>query len=159
MQQCQTCAQYTPTQCEPMLATPLPAHPWERLGADLFHLDGVTYLLIVDYFSRYPEVIKLTSLTSKSVISAFKSTFSRHGIPDDLISDNGPQFNSDEFTQFISAYAIRHNTSSPYYPQGNGLAERTVKTIKNILKKTNDPCIALLSYRTTPFPWCGFSPA
>ena len=142
-----------------MLATPLPARPWERLGADLFHLDGVTFLLIVDYFSRYPEVIRLTSLTSKSVISAFKSAFSRHGIPDDLISDNGPQFNSDEFTQFTSAYAIRHNTSSPYYPQGNGLAERTVKTIKGILKKTNDPCMALLSYRTTPFPWCGFSPA
>ena len=121
-----------------MLATPLSARPWERLGADLFHLDGVTYLLIVDYFFRYPEVIKLASLTSKSVISAFKLTFSQHGIPDDLTSDNGPQFNSDEFGQFTSAYVICHNTSNPYDSQGNGLAERTVKTIKSILKKTNE---------------------
>jgi len=88
-----------------------------------------------------------------------KSIFSRHGIPDELQSDNGPQFDSDAFEQFAKSYNIHHTTSSPYYPQGNALAERTVKTVKSLLEKAKDPYLALLNYRATPFPWCGLSPA
>ena len=73
-----------------MIASLLPDRPWESLGADLFHLNGSTYLLLVDYFSRYPEVIKLSTLTASSVISATKGVFCRHGIPDEFRSDNGP---------------------------------------------------------------------
>ena len=142
-----------------MILLPLPDRPWQRLGADLFELKGVTYLLVVDYYSRYPEVIKLTSLTSKSVITALRSIFSRHGIPEVLTSDNGPQFDSQEFQQFAQSYGFQHTTSSPHYPQGNGLAERTVKTVKSLFNKEDDHNLALLSYRATPFPWCGLSPS
>ncbi len=69
------------------------------------------------------------------------------------------QFSSQEFEQFTRSHDILHTTSSPYYPQGNGLAERAVKTVKSLLKKADDPYQALLAYRTTPFPWCGLSPA
>ena len=137
----------------------LPNHPWERVAADLFQLNGSTYLLVVDYFSRYPEVIQLTSTTSKSVISSLKSIFSRHGIPSVLMSDNGPQFDSSDMKEFANTYGFNHITSSPHYPQRNGLVERTVKTIKALLRHTNDPYLALLSYRSTPLPWCNFSPS
>ena len=79
--------------------------------------DGMTYLIAVDYFSRYPEVVKLTTVTSQSVITALKSLFSRHGIPEEVVSDNGPQYSSQEFTDFSKAYNFRHTTSSPYIPQ------------------------------------------
>lgn len=75
------------------------------------------------------------------------------------MSDNGPQYSSQEFADFAELYGFIHLWSSPHYPQSNGHAERAVKTIKNLLKESPDPCLALLSYRTTPLPWCGFSPA
>lgn len=124
----------------------------ERVGTDLFQLNKHTYLLIVDCFSRYPEVIRLTTTTSSSVIAALKSVFSRHGIPQTLISDNRPQYDSKEMKEFASTYRFKHITSSPYYPRGNGLAERMVKTVKALLKETPDMYLALLSYRATPLP-------
>ena len=75
-----------------MISTLLPKHPWERVGTDLFELNGKQYILIADYYSRYPEVIRLTSTTSASVISAMKSVFSQHGIPHTVVSDSGPRF-------------------------------------------------------------------
>ena len=87
-----------------------------------------------------------------------KSVFARHGIPEKVISDNGPQFSSREFSQFACTYCFDHLTSSPYFPQSNGEAERAVRTIKQLLKKADDPYVALLAYRNTPLH-LGFSPA
>ena len=126
---------------------------------DLFVLNGVNYVVIVDYFSRYPEVIKLRSTTSNTLIDAVKAVFSRHGIPESVRSDNGPQFSSREFAKFAASYGFKHTTSSLYFPQSNGLAERTVQTVKNILKGNQDPYLAILTYHSTQLPWCGLSPA
>ena len=156
---CPTCMKNTPPPVEPMLQSSLPSHPWEKVGADLFQLKDSTYLLVVDYYSRYVEIQKLTSLTSAGVISALKAIFSRHGIPVEFRSDNGPQFASQEMKEFAERYCFTHTTSSPHYPQSNGLAERTVKTVKKLISNTDDPYLALLSYRATPLPWCGLSPA
>jgi len=104
----------------------------------------------MDYHSRYPEVI--LKITSSSIIVAIKSVFSRHGIPQEVISDNGPQHDSTELKEFASSYGFNHITSSPYYPQGNGLAEHMVKTVKNLLKEAPDMYLTLLSYRATPLP-------
>ena len=84
--------------------------------------------------------------------------FSRHGIPDLLHSDNGPQFSSEELNQFAKSYDFELSTSSPYYPQGNGLVERMVKTIKSLFNKSEDRYLSLLIYRSTPLLWCGLSP-
>ena len=72
-----------------------------------------------------------------------KPLFARHGIPDVIISDNGPQYSSQEFQQFAKDYEFKHMTSSPYYPQGNGEAERAVK---KLLRDTSDHNLALLTY-------------
>ena len=85
--------------------------------------------------------------------------FSRHGIPETVVSDNGPQFSSQEFSDFASNYQFAHVTSSPHYPASNGQAKRAVKIAKQLLKNADDPFLALLSYRATPLPWCGKSPA
>ena len=141
---------------EPLLITPLPDYPWQMIGTDLFELSGEHYLLVVDYFSRYPEIAKLASTTSAPLITSLKLIFARHGIPEIVPSDNGPP---QEFSTFAKLYGFRHTTSSPRYPQSNGQAERTVKTVKQMLKQTQDPYLALLNYRATPLPWCKCSPA
>ena len=132
---------------------------WQRVASDLFVLKGKSYLLVVDYFSRYPEVVKLKATTSGSIIDALKGVFSRHGIPETLVSDNGPQYASQEFMEFTKLYGFAHVTSSPHFPQSNGHAERAVKTVKRLLNESKDPYMALLIYRTTPLPWCNLTPA
>ncbi len=114
-------------------------------------------LLVVDYYSRYVEIAHL-SQKSSNVIEHFKSIFARHGIPETVITDNGPQFVVQKFADFATAYKFKHVTSSPRFPQSNGEAERAVQTIKNLLKKASDPYIALLAYRATPLQ-NGYSPA
>ena len=159
IQNCPTCLQHQTPYKEPMLSSELPDYPWQKVGSDLFELKGVHYLLVVDYFSRFVEISKMSSTTSASIISALKSIFSRYGIPMIFISDNGPQYASTEFKEFSQTYNFQHLTSSPYYPQGNGLAERMVQTVKRLLSRSDDPYLSMLIYRTTPLPWCRYSPA
>ena len=73
--------------------------------------------------------------TRKFTIIHCKAQFSHHGIPDVLKSDNGPQFSSHEFRQFIQQYQIDHHTSGPYHPQSKGMAEKAVQTAKRLMKK------------------------
>ena len=135
---------------EPLCPSTLPEKPWERLGADLFELNKTHYLLLVDYFSRWIEVRKLSSLTANAVVTAIKSIFSFHGICDVLISDNGPQFASSEFRTFIESYGFTHLTSSPHYPRTNGEAERSVGTVKRMWNKSQNFDLSMLTYRATP---------
>ena len=141
---------------EPLQATPLPDHPFQMVGTDLFELNGVHYLLTVDYFSRYPEVTKLACTTSSIIITALKAVFSRHGIPEVV---RRPQYSSHEFAAFAKSYGFKHATSSPLYPQSNGQAERTVKTVKQLISQSNDPYLTLMTYIATPLPWCDLSPS
>ena len=117
---------------------------------------------MLSLLTTFPAIlmfIKLASTTSQSVIAALQSTFARHGIPEIVVSDNGPQYSSQEFTEFAKAYSFSHITSSPHYPQSNGHVERAVKTVKKLLTDSGDHNLSLLAYRTTPIPWCGYSPA
>ena len=159
IEHCLVCVRNQPPRYEPMISTPLPEYPWQKVASDLFHLKGSDYLIIVDYFSRFPEIIKLHSTNSATVIEALKTIFARHGIPQTLVTDNGPQYTADEFAKFARTYNFFHLTSSPYFPQSNGLAERAVQTVKNILRDSRDTYLSLLIYRTTPLPWCNLSPA
>ena len=104
------------------------------------------------------ELSKLYATTSQDVINHMKSIFARHGIPNEVVSDNGPQFSSNVFHSFAGEYGFVHTTSSPRYPQGNGEAERAVRTIKHILDKAKDPYLGLLAYRSTPLR-NGYSPS
>ena len=159
VKQCTTCAKQDKQKKEPLMPTDLPDYPWQVVGTDLFEIKGTHYLITVDCFSRYPELTKLTSTTSSSVLTAIKVVFPRHGLPEVVRSDNGPQFSSHDFLRFADTYNFNHMTSSPFYPQSNGQAERTVQIVKGVIQKSTDPFMALLSYRSTPMPWCGLSPA
>ena len=112
------------------------------------------YFVFVDYYSDFVEVSQLDDTTSATVRDFLKEQFSRNGIPDTLVSDNGPQFTSREFTDFSREWKFKHLTSSPYHARSNGKAESAVKIVKNIFKKaiSNDkyPWLALLDYRNTP---------
>ena len=152
MKSCPTCMKNSPPPIEPLLQSELPSHPWERVAADLFQLKNTIYLLVVDYYSRYVEIQKLTTTTSASIILALKAIFSRHGIPAELVSDNGPQFDSREMKEFAYKYNFSNTTSSPHVPQSNGLSERTVKTVKKLIADSPDPHIAILSYRSISLP-------
>ena len=160
---CDVCLRYRNNKRkEPMIPHPVPDGPWLTVAADLFYFDGRDYLLVVDYFSKYPELCRLPDKTAPSVIRAMKEIFARNGIPEKLISDNMP-FGSREFRKFCLDWEVEHVTSSPRYPQSNGLVERNVQTIKRLLKKakysSNDSFLSLLDFRNTPISGMTVSPA
>ena len=136
---CNTCAIHNSNRNrrEPMISSELPNRPSAKVGADLFELKGNHYLLTIDYYSKWPEVEKLDNLTSRNVICYLKKQFSRFGYIDELVTDNGPQFSSEEFKNFAKEYEFTHTTSSPHYSQSNGQTERYVQTVKNMIKKNN----------------------
>ena len=95
---CSTCSKYQRKNTkEPLLPHSAPSRPWERVGTDLCELNGRHYLVLVDYYSNFIEFDHLKETTSEKVIEFCKSQFARHGIPDIVISDNGPQFSSEKF--------------------------------------------------------------
>ena len=101
-----------------------------------------------------PEVILLNSTKAGPVIAAMESIFARQEIPDNVISDNGPPFDSAAFASFARNWEFEHTTSSPGFPQSNGQVERCIQTVQRLLKKAElarkDPLLALLEYRYTP---------
>jgi transposase InsO family protein len=155
---CQTCLHWARDQAEPLISTPLPDLPWQKVATDLFELDGKHYIVVVDYYSRFFEVARLPGQTSEHVIKALREIFGRFGCPMVCVSDGGPAYKSSQFEEFTKAYGFIHQTSSPRFAQSNGESERAVQTVKNILRKADDPQLALLSYRTTPII-NGYSPA
>lgn len=102
-------------------------------------LTGRHYVFVVDYYSRYFKVITLSTTTSKAVIAVLQRVFARFEAPTVVVSDNGPQFASQDFASFTSRYGFHHVTSSPRYPQANGEAERIVRTVKDLLRKARNP--------------------
>ncbi|UYV69423.1 hypothetical protein LAZ67_6003537 [Cordylochernes scorpioides] len=139
---------------EPLLPHQAPEYPWQKVGIDIFQIESSKYLLIVDYFSKYPEIYQLQDMTTDTIIRRLKRTFSNFGIPETLVSDNGPPFFSKEFQNFTRTWNIVHVTSSPYHAQSNGMVERTVQTLKKLIKRcgeeSTDPYLALLNLRNTP---------
>ena len=158
IRKCIICSKHRTQHAELLLPSAFPDHHWQKVASDLFEWKRTNYLLIVDYYSRYIEIAKLSSTTSNDIINHLKSVFARHGIPQTFMSDNGPQYSASTFTQFAKEYGFSHITSSPRYPQSNGAAERAVKTVKALLEKDDDPYLALLTYRATPLE-NGYSPS
>ena len=116
------------------------------------------FLVIVDAFSKWPKVIEMNSSTTTKTIEALRHVFAIHGLPEQLVSDNGAQFVSDEFSHFMKENGIKHLRSAPYHPATNGLAERFIQTFKRAMKAGMRENVQLkqylenflLTYRTTP---------
>ena len=121
---------------------------------DIFHFESDSYLLTVDYMSRFPVVCKITSTTVQQVVSQMKSIFSEYGWPETIVSDNRPCYSAEAFTKLMAEYSVNHITSSPHYPQSNGLAEKHVHIVKNLFYKAQeegtDLYKSLMIYRNTP---------
>ena len=161
---CDVCQKHQVSQQkEPMRLHEVLTRPWAKLGVDLCMLHGRTLLVVCDYYSNYLEVENIKGVTSWTVIHALSSMFARHGIPDVLVSDNGPQFASAEFASFANRWGFEHVTSSPHYPQSNGKAENAVKTVKRLFTKCKEDgtseFLALLDWRNTPTEGMGTSPS
>jgi transposase InsO family protein len=149
------CAEYRcSNQKEPMFPHEIPKYPWQIVATDIFFWNGDDYLLVVDYYSRFWEMFKISNTKSYTINAKMKILFARHGVPEVVKSDNGPQYSSGEFAEFVKTRGFRHVTSSPLYPQSNGLVERIVRTAKSIITKARrdhqDPNLAILEHRNTP---------
>ena len=155
---CRFCCENRTSQMkEPLIISSLPEYPFQRIGVDLCEFRGENFLIAVDYYSRFIEISRLGKTTAGAVIEELKTIFARYGIPEVLVSDNGPQFSSSEFKNFALKWNFTHITSSPHYAQSNGEAEKAVQTAKGLLRQ-EDFQFALLAYRATPIPSLGYSP-
>ena len=146
---CSVCAKLqTESQPEPLLPHPTPSRPWIRIGKALFEFRGKSYLICTDYFSNFFEIDRLDNKKAPEIVYRMRHHFARYGIPEVVVSDNGPPFNSTEFRMFAEKYEFQHITSSPRYPQFIGKIENSVKTVKKLLTKSleakSDPFLALL---------------
>ena len=144
-----------------------PSRPWERVHLDFAGpFQGHMFLVGVDAFSKWPEVQVMSTTTAAATLEVLREWFARHGIPRQLVTDNGTQFVSDAFSNFTKLNGIKHVRSAPYHPASNGLAERFVQSLKQSLKATVDDdrtliqrlSSYLLGYRTTPHATTGVAP-
>ena len=145
------------------MSAPIPDRPWSRVACDLLEHEGKPYIVVTDYYSNFFERERLHDTQSAAIIDKLKPMFARHGIPDVVVSDNGPQFASQQFRRFATSWEFQHTTSSPRYPQSNGKAENSVKSAKTLLKKAarakGDLHLSLLDSRNTPDEHLHLSPA
>ena len=144
-----------------------PSRPWERVHIDFAGpFLNKNFLIAVDAHSKWAEVVEMSQTTTAKTITALRHMFATHGIPEQLVSDNGPQFTSTEFVEFVKANGIKHTKSSPYHPATNGKAERFVRTFKEAMKTGRSGGLTLahqldnflLTYRTTPHSTTGVPP-
>lgn len=143
----------------PPVPWPKTAGPWQRVHIDFAGpVEGDHFLVVVDSFSKWPEIIRMRTISATATIAALRGLFARLGMPTLLVSDNGRQFSSAEFAEFCVNNGIVHLTTAPYHPQSNGQAERFVDTFKRSVKKIREGRTGLdealdtflLTYRSTP---------
>ena len=130
---CQLAAKSLPVRTQPWPKTDI---PWSRIHMDYAGpLNGYYYLVIVDSYSKSPEVFKHKHPTDTNTIRALNEVFSRLGVLNTLVSDNRTMFTGSEFKVYCDSLAIKHITTPMYNPRSNGQAERFVDTFKRALKK------------------------
>ena len=134
---CQECIKRSQVPKEPLQPHDIPEGPWRKLGMDYFAFDGNSYVLICDYFSKFPFLYRAKT-SFWSLRDRLIDLFSIEGYPDEIVSDNGPPFQSKEFAKFLSGLGIKHTTSSPGYPRSNGFIERHIQMVKNMLSKSSN---------------------
>lgn len=143
-----------------------PQGPWSRLHIDFAGpVQGLMFFVLVDAFSKWVEVIPMHSTSTDAVIKALRALFATHGLPDEIVSDNGPQLTASVFELFLAGLGIRRCLIAPYHPASNGLVERAVRSAKEALGRMGPGGWAakvaeyLLIQHSTPCPMTNRSPA
>ncbi|XP_059188219.1 uncharacterized protein K02A2.6-like [Centropristis striata] len=164
----------TCTQCQTNqnMPPPAPLHPWEwpdrpwsRLHFDFAGpFKGQMFLIMVDAHSKCIEAHIMSNITFPTTIDKLRQVFAVHGLPDPLVTDNGPTFTSELFSEFMHQNGIQHTRTAPFHPATNGLAERAVQTAKEGLKRMAGDSLStqlsrfLFKYRLTPQTTTGHTP-
>ncbi|EGT46879.1 hypothetical protein CAEBREN_12555 [Caenorhabditis brenneri] len=162
---CDSCARASKDPIKNTLFSwPMAKSPWERVHADFAGgpIEGKYYLLIIDVYSKWPEIHAMSSITSTATLKIMRRIFAQFGNPAVLVTDNGSQFTSAQFKEFCVQHGISHIRSPPYHPQSNGQVERFVDSFKRTLIKlegegSTEVAVQkfLQAYRSTP---CSASP-
>ena len=104
---------------------------------DYFYMNGRLYILICDYFSKFPFLFQVKTMSFANLKNHLMELFSVEGTPEEIMSNNGPPFNGKEFSSFLTGLGIRHIISSPNYPRSNGFIERQIQTMKRLMEKAS----------------------
>lgn len=136
IQECAGCAAVsTQGPPEPMARKEMPDRAWQEIAIDFFSAkECATFLVIVDYYSRFLKVIEMKSTTASKTIEALEPVFLEQTYPETIRSDNGPPFSSEEFLSYCKRRNIRLIRTIPYWPQMNGLVERQNQGILRALR-------------------------
>lgn len=174
VRKCEICQTVLPAaQPVPLSSWQICQNPWERVHLDFAEEKGKTFLLAIDTYSKWLEIKIMSVTTTAKTVEVVRSWFAAHGLPLEVVTDNGPQFRAAEFKEFLQANGVRHTLTPPYHPQSNGAAERAVQTTKKALLKqvledsekgTNRTLQHRIDnfvfcYRTTPHTFTGRTPA
>nr|XP_023017504.1 uncharacterized protein K02A2.6-like [Leptinotarsa decemlineata] len=108
---------------------------FSRIHVDFFDLEGYKFFLVIDTTSKWLEIFRMNGTNALKTIVRLREVFSRFGLPEVLVADNGPPFNSEKFHQFCRSNGIHVINTPPYHPESNGSAEKCVSTAKKSLKK------------------------
>ena len=136
-----------------------PDRPWQRVHIDFAGpFQGKMFFLAIDAHSKWGEIFEMTQTTTTKTIALLRQLIATYGLPEQIVSDNGPQFISEEFREFTRGNGIRHIRCAPYHPASNGLVERFVRTFKEAMKASKNDGLPLshrlqnflFTYRTTP---------
>jgi hypothetical protein len=160
---CSTCQHFANTNVkQSMIPHEVPSRAWSKIASDVLEVGMDCYLVVMDYYSKWIELEKLQNKTAGEIIEKLKDIFSRFGVPDTFISDNMP-FASHKFTGFAKEWGFNVVTSSPRYPQSNGLAERAVQMVKKWIKKSKfdgtELSTSLMAYRSTQISGVDLTPS
>ncbi|XP_033098565.1 uncharacterized protein K02A2.6-like [Anneissia japonica] len=134
--QCETCLSVrNKPPLAPLQTWEWPSRVWQRLHVDYAELKGQHLFIVLDSHSKWVEVYPMKITTTNKTLDILRRLFSSYGLPEEIVSDNGPQFISSDFAEFMTRNGIIHKRVAPYHPASNGAAERTVQIVKKALIK------------------------
>ena len=139
-----------PPAVAPLMPWFWPSNPWHRIHTDYAEDENGHYLIVVDAHSRWPEIFYMPRNTSAgATISILRELLAKYGLPAQCVSDNGPQFCSEDFARFLKLNGVKHIRVAPYHAASNGLAERIVQSFKTHMKTCKGSSVLPTSYRHT----------
>ena len=152
---CEVCnTSQTQNQKEALMSHEIRNRPWSKVGSNIFERRRERYLVLVDYYSDWIEFDLMRNQTAAAIINLKQKQFARWGIPEEIVTDSGTNYDSAEFSQFCKRKNIKHTKSPPHHHHSNGKWESALKIVKTLLSWTEktalNPYKALLDRHNTP---------